>query len=358
MRSVDGILVETVTANPADCPGTVWGTGTVRPRKSVDVVPQVSGRVISVSPRFVQGGIFTKGEELFRIEPVDYELALEQARGELARAELNLEIEKTRGGIALKEWQNLEEKPAGKGPPLVLRKPQLRQAQAALAAARAAVRQAKINLERTRIRAPFNAVVKAENVDEGQYVKQGIKVATLTGTDIAEIIVPVSLEDLEWIKVPGIGGSSHASSAVVSVNSRNRRYEWKGSVVRLLGDVDPKSRMSRVVVDVHDPFMCPDTGRNCNIRLVDGLFVDVNFVCGMLHNVYVIKREALRDGDTVWIMDHAGRLRIRKVHVAHYQKDMAIIDTGLEPGERVVLTFIPGAADGMLLRTASGGGSR
>jgi len=297
-----------------------------------------------------------EGEELFRIEPVDYELALEKARSELARAELDFEIEKTRGDIALKEWRNLEKKPAGVEPPLVLRKPQFRQTVAALEAARAAVRQTEINLERTRIKAPFNAVVKNENIDLGQYVRQGTKVATLTGTDIAEILVPVSLEDLEWIRVPGISGSDHASSAVVSVSSRSRRYQWQGHVVRLLGDVDQRSRMSRVVVDVKKPFKCGKGRVNCNIRLVDGLFVDVRFRCGLLHDVYAIKRDALRQGDTIWIMDKSDRLRIRKVRVAHYQRDTAIIEKGLEPGERIVLTSIPGAADGMLLRTVSDGG--
>ena len=352
-RTVQGILVETAVARPADCPIMVQGTGTVRPRNAIDIVPQVSGKVVSVAPDFVQGGMFSKGQDLFRIEPVDYELALETARAQLARAELNLDIEKTRGDIALKEWKNLEEKPSGLDPPLVLRKPQLREAEAALAAARAAVRQAEINLERTRIRAPFNAVVKAENIDLGQYVRQGIKVGTLTGTDIAEIVVPVSLEDLEWINVPEISGDKHGSQALVTVNSRNRQYKWKGAVVRLLGDVDPRSRMSRVVVDVHHPFICHITGGSCNIRLVDGLFVHVQFVCSMLHDAYSLKREALRDNDTVWIMDESGRLRILKVHVAHYQEDTAIIDRGLKGGERVVLTSIPGAAEGMLLRTAS-----
>jgi len=322
----------------------------------VDVVPEVSGRVISVSPRLVQGGVFSEGEELFRIEPVDYELALEKARSELARVELDFEIEKTRGDIALKEWRNLEKKPAGVEPPLVLRKPQFRQTVAALEAARAAVRQTEINLERTRIKAPFNAVVKNENIDLGQYVRQGTKVATLTGTDIAEILVPVSLEDLEWIRVPGISGSDHASSAVVSVSSRSRRYQWQGHVGRLLGDVDQRSRMSRVVVDVKKPFKCGKGRVNCNIRLVDGLFVDVRFRCGLLHDVYAIKRDALRQGDTIWIMDKSDRLRIRKVRVAHYQRNTAIIEKGLEPGERIVLTSIPGAADGMLLRTVSDGG--
>ena len=356
-RTVQGILVQTAVATPTDCPIMVQGTGIVRPRKVIDIVPQVSGKVISVAPDFVQGGMFRKGQELFRIEPVDYELALETTRAQLARAELNLDIERTRGDIALKEWKNLEEKPSGLEPPLVLRKPQLREAKAALASAKAAVRQAEINLARTRIRAPFNAVVKTESVDIGQYVKQGIKVGTLTGTDIAEIVVPVSLEDLEWINIPEISGDSHGSAAVITVNTRNRNYQWKGAVVRLLGDVDPKSRMSRVVVDVHNPFICLSAGANCNIRLADGLFVDVDFVCGMLHDVYVLKRKALRDNDTVWIMDRTGRLRIRKVHVAHYQKDTAIIDHGLKAGERIVLTSIPGAADGMLLRTASDAGA-
>jgi len=358
-NTVQGILVKTAVARPSDCPVTVWGTGIVRPRRMIDIVPEVSGKVVSVSPNFVQGGMFNKGDELFRIEEVDYRLSLEKAKAELARAKLNLAIEKTRGSIAKKEWRNLEKRPQTEGPPLVLRKPQLQEARAALEAARAAVKEAELNLRRTRIRAPFNSVVKSENVDIGQYVKQGAKVGTLSGTDVAEIVVPVSLEDLEWLKVPGISDNSNeASTALVSVHSRDRTYTWTGRVVRLLGDVDSKSRMSRVVVDVRKPLECDMSRGNCNIRLVDGLFVDVHFRCGTLHGVYAIDRYALRDGDTVWIMDSTDRLRIRKVRVAHYQGETAIIDRGLNPGERIVLTSIPGAAEGMLLRTAPDGGPK
>ena len=348
-----GILVETVQVNPADFDIQVRGTGTVQPRNRVDIVPEVSGKVISVSPRFIQGGIFSAGEELFRIEPVDYQVMLEKARAELAGAELNLEIEKTRGSIAKKEWQNIEKDPTAPEPPLTLRKPQMKQAEANLAAARAAVRQAEINLRRTRVKTPFNSVVKEEYIDIGQYVKQGTKVGTLTGTDVAEIIVPVSIDDLEFIKIPGMGGVTEGSDAVVSVKSKDRLYTWHGRAVRLLGDVDPKSRMFRVVVQVKEPFKCLDSGTACNVRLAEWLFVDVNFHCGTVHNVYAIRRDQVRDNETVWVMDSNSRLKIRKVNILRYQGDTAIIDRGLEPGDHVVITPVTGAADGMLLRTSS-----
>lgn len=350
-----GILVDVEVVSPVNCPVTIQGTGTVRPRRMVDIVPEVSGKVISISSRFVQGGMFRKGEELFRIEPVDYELKLEKARAVLAKAKVDLAIEKTRGSIAAQEWRNLEAKPSASEPPLVLRKPQLSEMRAAFAAARASVSQAKIDLERTKICAPFNAIVKNEKVDEGQYVRQGVKVGELMGTNMAEIVVPVSLEDLEWIKIPGLSGDGNGSRVVVSVNARIRVYKWNGRVVRLLGDVDSRSRMSRVVVDVENPFQCEGEPAGCNVRLADGLFVDVRFHCGMLHGVYEIKRDALHQGDTVWIMDDAGRLRIRKMHVIHYEGLKAVIDRGLSPEDRIVLTSIPGAVDGLMLRVAEKG---
>ncbi len=349
---VQGILVQTVTATPADCPIEVWGTGTVKPRKKVDIVPEVSGKIISISPNFVQGGVFSKGDELFRIEPIDYEVMLEKAKASLAAARLSLEIEKTRGDIARKEWNNIKASDDDSEPPLTLRKPQLKQAEAALAAAEAEVRLARMNLERTRVRAPFNCVVTDENIDVGQYLKQGTKVGTLTGTDMAEIVVPVSIDDLEFIKIPGVGGVKDGARAEVSVQARDRTYRWQGKVVRLLGDVDPKSRMFRVVVDVPKPFKCRKAGTECNVRLAEWLFVDVNFHCGTLHNVYALKRDLIRNNETVWVMDKNSRLEIKKVNVIRYQRDTAIVDRGIEPGDRIVTTSITGAADGMLLRTS------
>ncbi len=345
-----GVLVRTVRAVPEDCPVVIHATGTVRPSRMVEVVPEVGGRVVAVSPAFVQGGMLRKGQELFRIESVDYELILEKARADLARAELNLQIEKTRADIARKEWRRLGAGKSGSDPPLVLRKPQLKEARAALAAARAAVEQARLNVRRTRLHAPFNAVVKSESIDVGQYVRQGVKVGVLIGTDLSEVVVPVSLEDLGWIRLPGGGKGGGGSRAVVTVDAGERTFAWEGRVVRLLGDVDARSRMSRVIVEVQNPYRCLPGG--CNVRLADGLFVNVEFHCGVLRNVFRITRDAVRDNDTVWLMDSHGRLRTRKVHIAHYQHSLAVIDSGLSGGERIVLTTIPGAVDGMKLRTA------
>ena len=325
----------------------VKGTGSVQARYATDVTPQVSGRIDWISPHMVAGGFFEKGETLFTIEAVDYQLALERAQASLAQADLELVQIQSQAEIARSEWERLQLEDAEEPNPLVLYEPQLKSAQASRASALAAVRQAELDLSRTRINAPFNCYVRSEEVDLGQYLRSGDKVATLAGTDAVEIVVPLPFEELAWLEVPRSGANGQGSPATVVMNFAGHQLVWQGEIVRALGDIDPRTRMASVVIAVTDPF---ERNNGKLIELAPGMFVETLLHGHIMDDVVPLPRGALRDGDTAWVVTPENTLEIRKVSVVRRERQEVMIGEGLSAGDRVVLTGVAAAANGMLLR--------
>jgi RND family efflux transporter MFP subunit len=346
-----GILVDTVFPHVEAYTVKVRGTGIVGARAAISIVPQVNGRVERVSEKFVQGGRFRQGEMFFAVEDVDYRLALAKAKAVLAKSRLQLTIERTKGSVARQDFENISRETAIEPNPLILREPQLEEAEAALHAAEASVRQAEINLERTVSRAPFNCIIKKEHVDLGQYVRAGVSVGEIFGTDVAEVVTPVPLDELTWLDIPDNPGDSSGSVASVVKMVNGEEHVWEGRVSRILGDVDPRGRMARVVVEVMEPFQ-KVTGQK-NMRLYEGMFVDVVIDGASFDRVFMLPSGALRENSTVWVMGSDDRLEIRKVDILRIEKDLLVLRSGVKEQDRIVITDINGAAPGMLLRVAS-----
>lgn len=331
----------------------VAGTGTVQAAQEITVMPQVSGRVSSVSASFVSGGFFRKGDLLFEIEDADYRLALEQAKARVANAEYEISVTESRARIARQEWERLEGDKAEKPNPLVLYEPQMKNARAALASAAAVLRQAELDLERTKIRAPFNALVRAESVEPGQFVRSGTSVAALVGTDSAEIIVPLPVEELKWLEIPKQAYGGKGSPAIITMNLGGTIHELKGNIIRSLREIDPKSRMLSVVVSVIDPYML--AAERSSSPLPVGAFVNVVFVGSRIPGAVSVPATAVREDSTVWIMEQENALRIRNVQIVRSERERVLITEGLSEGDTVVLTTITGAADGMKLKPVGEG---
>ena len=363
-----GVLVRVETLSATDWEVTVTGTATARARQEISVIPQVTGTVKSLVSGFAEGGFFKKGQALFSIDPTDYKLALRQALAAEARAEYELEQIKSRADIARKEWELVSSTPGAMPPdtldnerlsksepnPLVLYEPQMKNVRASLESASAMVELARLNLERTTIRAPFDCRVRTKNVDVGQFVRSGTPVAVLAGTGAAEVVMPLERNELSWIDIPGPGSGGPGSRALVTVSGSAPGQGWEGRVVRSGGEVDQRSRMVQVVVEVDDPYGLKQANAQ-RPPLMNGSFVNVTIKGKTLKDVFVIPRAALRDNSTVWAMDRDGYLRIKKVDVARFEGDRAIITGGLEENASMVLTKVSGAADGMKLRTSSMG---
>ncbi len=333
----------------------IAGTGIAQPARSVTIIPQVGGKLTFVSDSLVQGGIVPEGKVLMKIEDVDYRLSVERAKAAFVAAEFELAKVKGEARVARSIWKSAGKRSAalgGKPNPLTVFVPQLKKARAELSSAKAALAQERVNLERTVLRAPFNSIVRTENVELGQFVRVGTEIVTLTGTDNIEVLVPIKVDDLEWIDVPAAGSRKKGSHARVSIVAGGRTYKWNGSVVRSLGEVDPNGRMNRVIVRVEDPYGLK-AGFKSNGRppLVIGSFVDVEIDGATLHGVFNISRSALRDSYTVWTVEDGNTLKIRKVKPVRIEDKTVIIKEGLTDSALVVTTDLTGAADGMRLRT-------
>jgi len=337
-----GPLVEVTPVDVTDVPVTVTGHGEVVARVAVDLIPQVAGQVVRTHRSLVAGGFFKAGEVLIVIDPRDYDLAVERAQAAVARAKVALEREQAEAEVAREEWNGLHpgEEPTG----LVIREPQIRQAEAEYAAAEADLAVARLHLERTRISMPFDGVVVSESVDVGQFVGNGSRLATVYGTDVVEVRVPLDSRELAWFDIPSHRGDAGAS-AEVSASFGGTRSTWEGRVTRMEAQVDQTSRMVHVVIEVSDPYETSD-GRPA---LLPGSFVDIRISGRTLQDVVSVPRHAIHDGGRVWVFDD-GRLDVRDVEIVREDRQQTLITSGLEDGDLVIVSALDAVTDGMTIR--------
>jgi len=325
----------------------IRGEGIVGPLREINLASQVGGKVVYASPALVNGGEFRKGDNLLRIEPVDYQLAVTLAEAKVKDAESKLELARVETEAAREEWRLLhpgDPKGNKKPPPLVVREPQLAAAQARLKAERANLRKAYLDLERTEIRAPFDGRVSQENVDTGQYILSGQALATIYSIEAAEIVLPLEDEDLHWFHAPGFTkGDGPGSSAKVRVRIAGEELTWPGEVVRTEGKLDERTRMINVIVQVNNPY-------STKPPLAVGLFVTVNIKGRTLPYVAIIPRPALREEEVVWVVDKDGLLHFQKVDIARIQGERILVRSGLKDGEMVVISSLKAVTNGMAVR--------
>jgi multidrug efflux pump subunit AcrA (membrane-fusion protein) len=368
-----GVLVEVVKVSSSNQQLQVRAQGTVAAAEKVVVQPEVTGRIVWQSKELVPGGRFKKGQPLIKIDPREYALAADQQGVNVERAQVELEVERGRRKFAEQEWEIIGEdrNATEQDRALALRKPQLEAAKAAVEAARAARSRANLTLGRTGMAAPFNAFVQSENVDVGQLVSPVSQLAVLIGTDAFWVQVAVPLEQLPWIDVPGLNvGKDEGSLATVWQQVGSARVERAGKVIRLLGDLDPVGRLARVLVEVQDPLQLEqNSGKNSasgssgqgeeqppnravELPFLIGAYVTVDIQGRQVAEVVELPRLALRDGDKVYVYGPKDKLLVRNVDIVWRTEDTVLVRSGVKPGEQVVVSRVPGAVPGMLLRKA------
>ena len=338
------VRATTVTIETVSIP--IRGEGTVRPLREISLIPEVSGRVIYVSPHLVNGGDFARNETLLKIDPLDYQLAVTLAAARVKDSESALQLAREEAAAAQEEWRLLnEDQPDSNAPPpLVAKLPQLEAAEAKLAADRADLQKARLNLKRTEIRAPFAGRVIEENVGIGQYVTAGQTLATLFATEVVEIVVPLEDQSLYWFDVPGFTpGDGPGSPAEVQARIAGRDLTWTGRVDRAEGRLDAGTRLINVVIRVEEPYRRKPP-------LAVGLFVQVKIFGRQLPEAAVIPRAALRENNIVWVVDGQGILAFREVKVARLLPDVVYLSEGLQSGEVIVTSPLKIVTDGMRVR--------
>jgi RND family efflux transporter MFP subunit len=344
-------LVEVQPVSLGDSVADIEAMGTVVPAREVVLQPQVSGEVLTISDELVPGGRFRKGEELLRIDPADYELAVRQRQSELAQAQSNLKIEQGQQAIARSEFELLGESTAGEDSALMLRKPQLESVRASVATAQATLERARLDLARTRIRAPFNAIVQSREVNAGTRVTPVSKLATLIGTDRYWLELSVPVDQLQWLEIPGINAGDGSVVRVYDEAAWGPDRFRRGRVIRLAGDLENEGRMARVLVAVDDPLALRPEHASAPVLLLNS-YVRAVIEGKTLNNVARVDRALLRGEDRVWLMGGDGRLQIRTVTIAFRGPHSVLVSEGLAAGERLVVTDLSAPVEGMALRTA------
>ena len=351
--------VRVQTMEPAEVVLTVRAQGTVAPRNESEIVSQVSGEVLSVSSSLLPGGFFEEGDELLRVDRVEYEAALESARAAQARTR----SESNRARKDRDRQRKLADRSVASQSRIDEAENAYRVAEALAREADTRVGIAERDLARTLIRAPYAGRVRSEGVDLGQFVTRGQSLARIYAVDYAEVRLPVPDRDLRFMNVPlgyrndssrnAVGAESVAESGprvALRAEFAGEEHEWPARVVRTEGELDPKSRMVTLVARVEDPYGRALGGDRPPLAV--GLFVDAFIEGHRIEEAYVLPRAALHSGDRVLVLDSEGRARFREVSVLREERDRVVIDDGLAPGEVIVVSPTPGAVDGMRLRVA------
>ncbi len=353
VRDVRPTFVEVFTARVQNERATITAYGTIRAYRQLIVQPEVSGRVVQLNPDVVTGGILEKGEPLLRIDPRDYRFALDEQRASLAKAEFDLKVELGNQTVARREW-NLVKPSAGEisklSRQLVLRQPHLKEKHVALEAAKSRFGKARLDLQRTVVRTPFNALVLNESVETGQLINPQSSVATLVGTDEFRAQVSVPIHQLEWIVFPGPGRTQGSRVRVIREIGNGEPVTRQGIVVELLGDVTQSGRMAQVLVAIPDPLELekPDALRR---PLLLGEYVRVDIEGPALHDVIVLPRRTIREGTRVWVKNAGNQLEVRPVEIVLSRKDTVLISKGLQDGEQIITSQLAAAIPGLMVQT-------
>ena len=339
--------VEVVQVDAEDLTARVQATGVVQPAQQVALTPQVSGRIVWQSKKLEPGSRVEKGTVLARIDPTEFELLAEQARSSVRTAEVELELEKGRQRSAAREWALLGDGRDPEDAPLALRKPQLEASKQGLAAAQSSLKQAELNLQRTYLIAPFNAVVLDESIDVGQVVGPTTVAATLVGTDEVWVKVSVPVDQLPAVVLPRDDEESDeptGSPARIEQRLGGRSSIVRnGSVARLMGQLDPQTRTAQLLVAVPNPMEAAEG----ELPLLPGAYVDVAIDGKLMRDVFRVPRNALENGERVWVVDSENALRSRTVTIGWREADDVIVTSGLEDGSRLVVSPLALPIEGM-----------
>lgn len=329
----------------SDVPLKVTTQGEVRAKTQVDIIAQVAGRIVEVSPEFIEGGRVEPGVPLVRIEPVDYELEVKRAQAAVAEAEVRVQQALADADVARKQLRG-----SANPSPLALKKPQVAQAQAMLTAGEAALSRARLDLERTQMSLPFPGRVISTMVDVGQYVRPGEMIGTAFSQEVVEIRVPLTDSQLASLDLPiGYVAAEGVKPLAVEITAQvaGREHSWMGALSRLDASINPETRMVFGTAEVRNPY-----GQGVSeygMPLAVGLFVSAEISGRELQDAYIIPRHALRAGNQVYVVNDEGKLEIRTVEVTHSSAEDAVINTGLEAGDNVVVSSIRNPIEGMAL---------
>jgi multidrug efflux system membrane fusion protein len=351
------LAVTAAHLRPCDYTIRIPSQGLVRARTESAIIPEVSGTIMEISPAFREGGFFEKGEVLVRIDTRDYDAAAVIAQSNVAQAERAAAEEEARAAQNLEDWKRLGR--AGEPGPLVARVPQVAEAKAVLASAKAAHDRALRDRERCELKAPFAGCIAVKTADVGQYVSPGRELAQIFAIDTAEVALPLHSDYLAFLDLPdsyrgeesAIPGQA-GPEVKLSAQWAGRPCEWTGRLVRSSGAVAVKNLQVHAIAQIDDPYRRRAPGLP---PLKVGLWVEARITGKTIPNVFLIPQSALREGREVLIVDAEQRLRRRQVNVLWMESDAphaVVVNDGLKEGELLCTVALSYAVEGAKAKAA------
>lgn len=347
-------VVETMVAEPGAHRVLVPAMGIVRAEREVTLMPEISGMIVQQSEHLVDGGLVKVGDPLVRLDSRDLASQLAVTKSELAQARLAVREETQQQRVAKAEWSELPKDFSEDSLTYIMREPHLDAAEARISSVRTRIKKAKRDLQKTIIRAPFDGVVLNESVDLGQVVGPATPVARLAGVDRFWVQVSVPVSHLQFLDIPGINAiGDEGSAANLNQSAANTDPPRKGRVIRVLPSVEERGRMAQVLIAVDDPLGLRQPPGERPTPLLVGTYVQVELEGRVLEDVVPVPRKALRDDERLFVVDDQGKLRTRHIEIAWRERGRVLVNKGLKRGDRIVLTPLPMATDGMAVDTTA-----
>lgn len=332
------LLVDVMTLETMQASFQISSQGTVRPRTETALSAEISGTIVSISPKFVAGGVFAANEVLLRIDPSNYAVAVDQAEAVLNQRQIEYD-----GASKLRSQGYRAES-------------EYASALAALATAKADLTRAQRNLERTYIRLPYAGMVRSKEADLGQFVNPGVRLGVTFATDYAEVRLPLNDQDLAFVSLPNARdiaatGSVDGIAATLSAVQQGEVRQWEAHIVRSEGVVDEKSRVTYAVARIDDPYQLRGDGA----ALPVGTFVVAKIAGAMAPDIIRVPQSAIRGANQLIFLDDENRIRIRAVGIVRSDAEFVYLGSGVSPGDRIVLTALENPINGTRVRTTGAG---
>ena len=339
-------IVEVMTVEQQTVSLNLPSYGVVNPKYKTQLVTEVQGRLQSIAPNFVAGGMVKKGEQLALIEPSDYEADLMQAEANVAQATAMLNEEIARGEVAKIEFKDFDN---GVAPELGLRIPQLKKEQANVKSAQAGLARAQRNLERTVIRAPFDGIIKARKVDLGQYVTLGTNLGELYDTNTAEVRLPLTNSDLAYLE----SIDNPDTQVTLNASLAGQDISWEGNIIRSENVIDEQNRMVYLVAEVTDPYLLQSSTLN-KLPLKYGSFVTAVIKGRTVSGIVSLPRHVVRNSQ-VAIVKPDNIIEMRSVNIVKSDIDKVYIKDSFTDGERISTTNVVNLSDGQKVKVLGEG---
>ncbi|QQE13173.1 efflux RND transporter periplasmic adaptor subunit [Planctomycetota bacterium] len=346
-REVKPVLVQTHAVNTTNFTVQIEAFGSVEAARSVNIQPQVSGIITHINQDLVPGGRIAKGSVICTIDPADYQITIKQRQADLIKSKNELAIEQGRRNVAQREYNLLNKSASPEDLKLILREPQLQTVEANILTAQSALESAQLNLDRTTIQMPFNAIVRTKNADLGTLASQSTNIASVVGTDEFWVRLLIPTRDLKWF--------INSDITDPQINIFND-FAWNGqsrdaSLMHLVTDLDDGARMAQVLINVNDPLTIKSENAN-KPQLLIGMYVRANIQGSTLHDVFAIPNNSVHDNNTIWVLKPDSTLDIRTITPIWQDKNTTVFKNVLNNGEKLIVSQIITPIQDMKLQPA------